>query len=147
MIARSRFAAIVTLAALVLSALALPARAAEIPPPTESEIATFIKIQEELTADASRASDYCSVSFTSDEDDGETAADPDGAALGRQLDAHPYFGPVLRRNSISGKRFAQVAVQIAAGALGLAIADSMDEDAKQKGQPATHRETLLGRSP
>lgn len=142
----SRLSRFALLLALIATAGATPGRAAEIPPLGEKDLATFLAVQKTLVADADRAAEFCSIDL-SNSDDGDLPPDPEGARIGRELDAHPYFGPILRRHAISGQRFAQVAVQVAASALGLAMADSFDDSARTKGEPATNRASLLSKSP
>ncbi len=139
----ARCALIATLLALVGASFG---RAADIPPLTERELATFLAVEEALIADASRATEFCSVDFSSGAADPAGATDSDGAQIGRQLDAHAYFGPILRRHSISGQRFAQITAQIVANALGLALVDSLDDSAREKQEPATNRATFLEKS-
>lgn len=145
----ARFALLVVpLVARLVVAPTPSAHAAEIPPLTERELGTFIAVEKALVADAGRSGEFCSVDFAETADDGgATAADPDGTRIGAQLEAHPYFGPLLRRHSIGGRRFAQIAAQVVGNALGLAMVDSLDESAREKGQPATNRASFLERSP
>ena len=96
------------------------------------------------------AAEICSFDLTKDDGDEEATddpPDPEGARIGRELDAHALFGPLIRRHGLTGQRYAQVTVQLAGGLLGLAIADSLDENEVQQGRPATNRAKLLADSP
>jgi hypothetical protein len=143
-LSRLFLAASLASAAAVSPAAARRSPAPDVPPPSDHELAQFVAVEKELVADASRADELCS--FKTEESE-EAKDDPLLAKAGQKLEASPLFGPVLRRQSISGQRFAQVSVQVAAGVLGLAMADSLDKSAKEQGKPATNRETLISRSP
>lgn len=133
-----------SLAALVLlAAAALPARAA-IAPLADADITKFVAVQRDLIADPTLAGALCELEFGSASD--EEVPDPEGALLGRRIDAHPVAGPLVRRHGLSGQRFAQVAVQIVAQAMAVGIAEQLDEGAKAAGKPATNRSDLLARS-
>ena len=119
--------------------------ALDIPPPTDRELTQFLAVQKELAADPDRATELCSLQLEGESDE-NAPKDPDAAILGRKFDANPILGPLLRRQSISGQRFAQVSAQVVGAFLALGMADSLDQTAKEKGKPADNRAQVLAKS-
>lgn len=118
---------------------------AAIAPLSDADLSKFVAVQRELVADPARAAVLCAMGDDSESEE-EEAPDPEGARFGRQLDAHPVAGPLVREHGLSGQRFAQVSVQIVAQAMAVGIAEQLDEGAKSAGKPATNRADLLARS-
>lgn len=131
-------------AALALAALASPA-AAEPPPPTDAELTRYIAVQKALVGDVAHRAAICS-RLTEDEER-DTGRGDELAAAARRVEADPIFGPQLRQQSFSGRRYVELSVQVGTVLLGAAIADDADAAERAKGRPATSRQTLLASSP
>lgn len=123
--------------------VAVGAAAAEPPPPTDAELVRFVAVEDGLAAGDPAAT--CAAIDAAKGEEAESSSDP--AVIGRRLEQSPLVGPVLRRQGMSGQRFAEISVHVASAAIGLSMADQLDATARRQGKPATNRETLLARSP
>jgi hypothetical protein len=146
------FARLWVVAALaVLVPFSAAAAAAEETPalPSDAEVLKFIAVWKAVAADPDSAREACASAEESEDEsaDGEESEDESAAAMGRKLEAHPTVGPILARNSISGRRFAEVSMHVFAGMLGLAIADQSDAAERERGKTGTSREAVLRDSP
>ena len=137
-----RFAfAVAFLISLLQSQAALGAEPA---PPSDTEITRFIAVENGLVTDPGRAEAVCAALRRDRESD---EGSQDLAVIGRKVEADPIFGPLVRRQGLTGRRFAEISAQIAGALLGLGMADSMDAAERAKGKPAKNREVVLQRSP
>ena len=134
---------VLAVALLAPFAVSPAALAAEPAPPTDAEITAFVGVQRGLVADPSRAEAICAAL---DEDRESDQGSQDLAVIGRKVEASSILGPLVRRQAISGRRFAELSVQIAAALFGLDMADSADASELAKGKPGKNREALLQRS-
>jgi len=130
---------------LAAAGFAASAFAAEPPPPTEAELMKYVAVQDALATDTARRQEICALFQEGWLDDG--GGEDDLAAAGRRAEANPIFGPLLRRQGITGRRYAELSVEIFGVLLGAAIADEADADARRAGRPANNRETLRASSP
>ena len=117
----------------------------EPPPPTDAEIAKFVAVQNALVADPGRADEICALGKGESGNDG--SGDRSLAAAGRKIEANAITGPLVRRQGLTGQRYAQVTMHVAAGLLGLAIADDADRDEPKPNGVGPNRAALLRNSP
>lgn len=138
--------AFLLLAVIALAGLPAPALAQgdDPPPPTDAEATKFFAVYSALLDDPSLADEACGLG--SSDADGDSGSQ-DLAALGRKIDTHPSFGPLVRRQGLSGRRFIEVTMHLFAGYLGLAIADDADRGKPKQGGVGPNRAALLGDSP
>jgi hypothetical protein len=144
----NRFARSAAILVAVTALAAAPARAAASPsdaiaPLADAEITRYVALQNDLLGDAGRAQQFCAMQA---ESAGDGNAEKTPAAIGRKLEANPMFAGLMRRQGFSGQRYAEVSLQIFAGALGLGMADDFDKTARAQGKPATNRAELLQKS-
>ncbi len=136
---------VVLIPGLALAGALAPLLAADSPPPSDAEVTKFIAIEKAIAADESRATAVCEEFDSAKDSDTGQSSDP--AVIGRRLEASPNVGPLLRRNGMSGQRFTEVSVHVAAAAIGLGMADDLDATARLQGKPATNRASLIAKSP
>ena len=127
----------------ILVVSARPA-AAEPPPPSDAELSAYIAVQDALVADTARRAAICAL--ISAEAPEESGAGDELAAAARRAEANPIFGPLLRRNGLSGRRYGELSVQVFGVLLGAVIADETDAAARAAGRPEKSRQELLASS-
>lgn len=139
-----RFAATCCFVALLV-APRLALAAAQPAPPSDAELTKYIAVQNALAGDVARRDQICALMAEDAERD--SGRGDEVAAAARRVEANPIFGPLLRRQGLSGRRYVELSVQIAGVLIGAAIADEADAAERSKGRPATGRQTLLASSP
>lgn len=134
--------AFLLLAVIVLAGPRASARAQgdDPPPPTDVEATKFFAVYAALLDDPSLAAEACGLASGDADDD---SGSQDLAALGRKIDADPSFGPLVRRQGLSGRRFIEVTMHLFAGFLGLAIADDADLGKPKQDGVGPNRAELL----
>lgn len=134
-----RLATSALFAVALFAASRLPA--AEPALPSDAEIAQFLAVESALVADPSRAGEVCEL--IQEHEEAEESTVDSFAEVGPRLEANPIVGPLLRRHGIAGQRFAEVGIQVTAGLIGLAIADSTDQASGGQAGARPNRTALL----
>ncbi len=129
----------------VVVALAARPGAAQPPPPSDAELTAYIAVQDALVADSARRAEICELITAEAPDEGEVGDEL--AAAARRAESDPIFGPLLRRTGLSGRRYAELSVQVFGVLLGAAMADKADAADRAAGRPANSRQALLASSP